>query len=256
MTNVLLGNNALGGSTGGPGADGNIAIGDNTGINAGPNSFAVLIGHEAGKNSAGSGQVAIGAYALHNANSGALYNIAIGLEVLRYLTSGVYNTVIGWGAAIGLTTGSSNTAVGHDTLKSATTGSRNVAMGKEALYSNNINDAVGIGYQAGFNAGSNSIAIGSQAGVGNNRPNSLFIGNTTPLIYGELDTKRIVLGGGASEGGVALLINSTDGGLRIPRLTSTQEAAIAPSQGTIIYNTTLNKLRIQSGGVWKSVAFE
>ncbi len=66
----------------------------------------------------------------------ASYNTAIGMDVLRYNTTGFYNTANGMHALRSNTTGYSNTANGMYALRYNTTGYRNTANGMYALRSN------------------------------------------------------------------------------------------------------------------------
>lgn len=51
-----------------------------------------------------------------------------------------------------------------------------------------------------------------------------------------------------------LAVNSTDQGVLLPRMTTTQKAAITtPATGLIVYDTTLNKLAVFTGAVWEAI---
>lgn len=118
-------------------------------------------GYRAGYRSHGFNSVAIGAYALHDANLG-LNNIAIGYQSLPITR-----------------TGSDNIALGSSSLYSNTTGSQNVA----------------IGSQAGLRSvGDGNIFIGHKSGLEEVGDNKLYIENgmsTLPLIFGDFEMARI-----------------------------------------------------------------
>ncbi len=119
------------------------------------------LGYRAGSRSHGFNSVALGAYALFDANLG-LNNIAIGYQSMPSSK-----------------TGSDNVAVGSNTLYSNVTGSENIA----------------IGSQAGKNAlGDGNIFIGHKAGIDETGNNKLYIENSlsdTPLVYGDFEMARI-----------------------------------------------------------------
>ena len=118
-------------------------------------------GYRAGYRSRGYNSIAIGAYALYDANLG-LNNIGIGYQSL-----------------LNSKTGSDNIALGSNALISISTGSQNV----------------GIGTQAGQRAlGDGNIFIGNKAGVNELGSNTLYIDNgfqDNPLIYGNFETALV-----------------------------------------------------------------
>ncbi|GGD44764.1 hypothetical protein GCM10011514_05980 [Emticicia aquatilis] len=118
-------------------------------------------GYRAGYRSHGFNSIAIGAYALHDANLG-LNNIAIGYQSL-----------------LNSQTGSDNVAVGANSLYSNLTGSQNVS----------------IGTQAGQRSvGDGNIFIGYKAGVNEVGDNKLYIDNNfqnVALIYGDFEKSRV-----------------------------------------------------------------
>ncbi|HRZ20400.1 MAG TPA: hypothetical protein P5184_01950, partial [Bacteroidales bacterium] len=164
----------------------------------------MFFGRQAGENSTGAPNVAIGSYALQSnvANSrttaigyGAMsnaddrtigretYNTAVGFEALKgsYLpanNTGLFNTALGDRALYANTTGDNNTASGTGSLYSNTTGQENTAVGAGALHRNTEgynNTATGT-YALFFNTtGHRNTAIGEQALNGNRTGN----GNTS-----------------------------------------------------------------------------
>ena len=110
-------------------------------------SALAFIGYNAGVNTTGTG------------------NTALGYVALQTNTTGTYNTAVGWNAGQA-STGSENTFVGVQ-AGAASTGSYNVAVGKQALQQNTSGaNNVGAGLLAGGNVttGSNSTYIGTEAG--------------------------------------------------------------------------------------------
>lgn len=66
-----------------------------------------------------------------------------------------------------------------------------------------------------------------------------------------LDDGRIGIGTATPHSSATLEINSTAGGLRLPRLTTAQRDAIAsPASGLLIFNTTTSKFQGWSGTAW------
>jgi len=118
-------------------------------------------GYGAGYSSRGSNSIAIGAFALHDANVGQ-NNIAIGFQSL-----------------LRNQTGNENVAVGGNSLNSNISGSENVSIGSQAGLRSQGNGNVFIGYKAGINE------------VGNNK---LYINNNfqnLSLIYGDFEKARV-----------------------------------------------------------------
>ncbi len=118
-------------------------------------------GYGAGYSSRGSNSIAIGAFALHDANVGQ-NNIAIGFQSL-----------------LRNQTGNENVAVGGNSLNSNISGSENVSIGSQAGLRSQGNGNVFIGYKAGMDE------------VGNNK---LYINNNfqnLSLIYGDFEKARV-----------------------------------------------------------------
>jgi len=133
----------------------------------------------------GQNSVAIGRNALLVQNftsSTDSYNVAIGRDAGKAISTATLNTIVGAQAGQALTTGGSNTAIGYQATYasqdgsqtavgyraaySATSGLRNVAVGDQALRGlTTANDCVGIGYQSfyGTCTGAANIGIGYRA---------------------------------------------------------------------------------------------
>ena len=143
----------------------------------------------------------------------SLNNIALGLNALRYNTTGVYNSAMGMNALLSNTTGYSNSAVGVNALYSNTTGSNNSAVGMNAgRYDSNgganqtSNNSVYLGYDARALADgdTNEIVIGASA-VGNGS-NSVTLGNdsiTKTILKGNIGIRTTQFGDGTGVIGIA-----------------------------------------------------
>ena len=96
--------------------------------------------------------MAIGQQALEDLNyAGSGYNVAIGADTGRNVTTGVQNTLIGGLAGDALTTGANNIAIGYAALSTDDTGHGSVAIGPFALEDQDAGNAynVAIGFSAG-----------------------------------------------------------------------------------------------------------
>jgi|GEM_PF-6500417 len=116
----------------------------------------------------------------------SLNDIALGVNALRFNTTGTYNSAVGANALYANTTGSYNSAIGVSALYANTTGIYNSAIGVSALYANttgSYNSAIGI------DAG-RYIASG---GENQTSSNSIYLGNSTKAAA-DGDTNEIVIG--------------------------------------------------------------
>jgi hypothetical protein len=117
------------------------------------------------------------------------------------------NTWYGSEAAFSLTTGTSNSLFGTYAGYTITSGSKNVAVGYFAGSSGpgGVGGNTAIGYGSGYsNPGDLNVFLGHSAGLGSSGSNRLFIDNcfyydtgicNKPFIYGEFDTRLLVLDG-------------------------------------------------------------
>ncbi|PTD94520.1 hypothetical protein C9439_02075 [archaeon SCG-AAA382B04] len=100
--------------------------------------------------------------------SGANYNVGIGKDVFKALTSGDDNVAIGTNAGQALTSGSDNLFVGRDCGYNITTGEKNLCIGATSMGNNDAeshNMAMGFGTLNGsINGGEYNICIGNYAG--------------------------------------------------------------------------------------------
>jgi hypothetical protein len=150
-----------------------------------------------------------------------VYNIAIGKDVLKSLTTGSNNNALGQNALFSNTTGSSNSAFGFQALNANTIGNYNTAIGEAALsatnhssvdsYKASKNTAVGWSSLSANTTGYENTAIGSESGVTtSNLYNTTAIGyyakvgtnNTIQL--GNTDVTSVVTSGTLSATGAVL----------------------------------------------------
>jgi hypothetical protein len=235
---------------------------------------------------------AVGALACHNLTTG-IDNVCIG-STTNAGTTGSGNTSVGAYSGASLSTGGSNTAIGHYALNAQDTESYETAIGKGALQTitsgggrntavgsfsgKNLVDGTGnifLGYQAGSaltQAGSgtlsNNIIIGTYACSASGtlcNPTTmsdiLWIdgsNNDPPLIYGEFDTRRMVVYGLLSTGNEtttlaagadklnpsygSITVTADSGGNTIYGIKSTAPAA--GTKLTIIFNSSGGTLTI------------
>ena len=125
-------------------------------------------------NTTGAGNSAIGTNTLYS-NTTGFNNSAIGAYTLYFNTTGHYNSVIGTYALYSNTTGLYNSAVGALTLYSNTTGYYNSAVGANSLRLNttgNNNSAVGTYALYANTTGAYNSAVGANALYSNTTGNS------------------------------------------------------------------------------------
>jgi hypothetical protein len=150
---AFIGYNA-GANTSGTGntALGYVALQTNT-----TGTYNTAVGWNAGQASTGSENTFVGVQA--GAATTSSNNVAIGKQALQTNTSGSLLTAVGFQALTANTTGSNNTAVGEGALTANTTGSENVAVGLRSLYTNttaSFNTACGRNALRVSNANSNT----------------------------------------------------------------------------------------------------
>ena len=138
----------------------NLAVGTSMGSGTGTGSTA--IGSRALENYSGVNfdfNTAVGYLSLEKVTTGQ-QNTGLGAYSMDDLVSGNMNTAIGTEALIN-STGDGNTALGRGTGWTLTTGSYNIIIGMGAdVSSNNLSNAIAIGYDAIVNA-SNKIQLGN-----------------------------------------------------------------------------------------------
>ncbi len=165
-----------------------IFIGRQAGYDATSSFASIFIGDSSGRKTIGNRNVFIGHFAAQDNTTGE-YNIALGYESSRQLTTGTQNTTIGGFAGFNLKTTTGNVFFGYDSGRNINAGNYNVAVGFKAgeyretefgLSSlTNVTNSIFLGYRsrANNNGETNQIVIGSDAiGLGSN---TIVIGNSS-----------------------------------------------------------------------------
>ena len=181
----------------------------------------VLIGSEAGySTTTGYRSIFIGSSSGYSTTEG-FYNIGIGYRAGYYNVTGDYNVNIGANAGVGISGKSNlyNVIIGYKAGEEIETGSRNIYIGATAGQNGDDgNNNIFIGYKAGedIRTGSGNVAIGYYAGEGwlDFENDKLVIDNTdttTPLIYGDFNTRDLDVNGTLTIGlGTLTLVGSTN----------------------------------------------
>ncbi len=142
----------------------NTIIGNEAYFN-GNGSFVTAIGHQAMLNfTGGNTSVAIGYLAMSGAGSATgTGNVAIGTYALNAVSTGSANVALGYSALLLCSSGSTNFGMGTSTLSSVTTFGNNVAIGDNAAATYNSNAITAIGARS-LNAatGVENVGIGHQ----------------------------------------------------------------------------------------------
>lgn len=197
---------------------------------------------------AGGNNTAVGAYTLQNNDYGS-FNVAVGNDSLKGNEIGSRNVAVGYKASDFNVSGSSNVAIGNRSLAFNLSGSRNISIGDRAGQFANDNDNIYIGYKAGVTniSGSKNIYIGNSiTGSLHGDDNQIIIGsfvtasgaNTTTI--GNNDTTATHLKGVVNAGTT----------FRMPSYSDAQTSSLSPSNGDMIYNTTVNKFVGYANGSW------
>jgi hypothetical protein len=170
-----------------------------------------FMGTQAGANDTSGSQNTFMGYLTGADNTTGNNNTFVGTSAGLDNTTGSDNTYIGYWAGNANQTASQNTFVGYYAGSSNTTGGNNTYMGFEAGYS----DIIGAG----------NVFLGFEAGYTETGSNKLYIDNcytgggscTSPLIYGEFDTRSVAINGflgitSAANTLLSLATTSTTGG--------------------------------------------
>jgi len=141
------------------------------------------------------------------ANTTGAFNTFIGASAGINNTTGDANTFIGVGAGSQHVSGNNNTFIGLNAGVANTTGGNNTFIGVGAGVNTTGDRNTFIGSLAGNannNTGSGNVFLGFEAGLSEAGSNKLYIDNcftgpgggcTSPLIYGEFDTRNVQIDG-------------------------------------------------------------
>jgi hypothetical protein len=155
-----------------------VFIGESAGASFnGSTGFNTFVGYQAGLNTIGVENVAVGSRTFTSNTSGS-NNVAIGSGAIQNNTTGDKNTAIGRASMQQNTVGTQNTAVGNASLLNNTTGSDNIAVGNASLLVNTIgsqNTAIGNASLIN-NVGLNNTAMGYNAGTEVRGNNNTIVG--------------------------------------------------------------------------------
>jgi len=133
--------------------------------------------------------VAIGNNTLSGAMDGAAYNVALGHDAGKSITTGSGNIVIGYDCGDELTTGQSNTFVGYGAGHAAVGGNGNTLIGYLAganITSGAENTIIGHDCDVASNDNTNNVVIGHDL-TATDKNNAVFIGNNTNHIENDFN---------------------------------------------------------------------
>ena len=200
-------------------------------------------------NTQGINNTANGKSALQDNTTGSA-NTANGANALILNISGEFNTANGAYALYSNTTGNSNTSNGYLALNSNENGSNNTAIGRSALTSNvsgNDNTALGLNADVAGAAQSFSTVIGSGAIVSTD--NTVKLGRSTE--------DSVVIGQNGAVSSAKLAVASTTKGFLPPVMTTANRDSISsPTRGLMIYDSSVDKVSVYNGTIWKYLAYE
>ncbi len=133
-------------------------------------------------------------------NTSGNKNTFLGRSAGSSNTIGNYNSFVGCSAGNSNTTGSDNTIVGDLAANMNTEGNSNTMIGRSAGASNITgNNNTLVGWKAGYsNTGSGNLFLGYAAGYSETGSNRLYIHNSassSPLVYGDFDTRQLMING-------------------------------------------------------------
>ena len=165
-------------------ATSNTFVGASSGRVNSTGNFNTFLGTFAGEdNTEGSGNTFVG-HGAGDDNTTGNENTFLGILAGEYNTTGQRNTCLGYEAGNANTEGSHNTFVGSEAGEWNETGNSNTSVGFHAGYTNIEGDSnVFLGYEAGYNeTGSHKLYIANSS-------------TTSPLIYGDFNTKKLTVNG-------------------------------------------------------------
>lgn len=218
-----------------------------------------FLGYKAGKsNAGGTNATALGVNSL-TTNTTGIYNTALGAQTLQLNTIGNYNTAVGVLSCQNNVNGIYNTCSGYASLQSNVLGNYNTAQGATALQASTGDGNTGMGFSTLSSniSGTYNTALGYSANV-----SSASLTNATAIGANAIvsTSNSIVLGSGARVGigtsspdtSSILDLTSTTGALLVPRMTTAQKNALTPTNGMIVYDSTLGKFQGREAGAWVS----
>lgn len=226
-----------------------------------------LIGYEAGKvSSFGENNTFIGSNAGTSNVSGS-NNTTVGTLSLYSNITGSRNISVGVQSSYNNIDGVDNTSIGYNSLFFNVSGSSNISVGTLALYNNSNSDNIGIGKNTGLynTTGTQNIFVGTDAGLFNvSGSRNITIGYNTQLDNQDGVDNQIVIGANATGSGVnTTTIGNSDTtethlkgvvnagtAFRMPSYTDAQTSSLSPTNGDMIYNTTVNKFVGYANGAW------
>jgi hypothetical protein len=191
--------------------------------------YNTFVGYQSGhSNTTGYDNSFLGYFAGPN-NTTGYSNTFLGYFAGYSNTTGFNNTFLGGDAGHSNTTGYSNTFLGISAGRSNTNGIYNTFLGLAAGYSNTTGyDNTFLGRSAGYSntTGSGNVFLGYNAGYNETGSNKLYIdisNTSTPLIYGEFDTRNLTIYGnleviGPNNGLVYLSNTTADDTAKVSRM--------------------------------------
>ena len=213
------------------------------------------------ENTIGDYNTAVGAFSMYASTSGD-YNTAFGTSALQNHTTGRGNTAIGF-HSLGSTdenlTGSYNIGLGFQAGRAVTTGSRNI------LLENTFNDGITTGSnniilnpvnRSGITTGSGNVVIGGFNGtLSATLAETIVLGTGTGVERMRINSNGNIGVGTSTPSASAILdLTSTSKGFLVPRMSTLQRDAIAsPSTGMLLYNTTKNSLNFRLPSSWYEI---
>jgi hypothetical protein len=247
-------------------ASGNTALVTTGTTNNGSNNIGI------GKNSllavtTGTNNTAIGRVTLTALTTGS-NNVALGDTSGTSITAGEYNILVGRSSGQYITTGNYNSVIGGLALLTCSAGGANVAIGYQSLGSTNASNNTAVGFNSGYySTGNNGTYIGNSAGIATatvgglagvaitSGVNNTMIG-TASSSTSATGTYRTAIGSDSrcqSDNAIKLGRDTLDVVI-LPSMTTTQRNAYAsPVGGSLIFNSTTNKLNFYNGTAWEAV---
>ena len=261
--NVTIGNHSGADLT--TGID-NTFVGSYTNTSSSFSSYNTSIGSEAAKfNLFGSNNVAVGYAALRQSTSGS-DNVAIGNQALEN-ANGFSNVAVGNNASINGGTGDFNIAIGDAAGTNVGNGNDNIAIGRltiGTLEDGSDNISIGKSGASNLTNGNHNITIGTDSGdLLTDGNGNVLIGHATN-VTSSTDINTIVIGSGSIGNGPNTTtigndttthtylkgVTLTGTTFRMPNYTDVQTGSLSPSNGDMIYNTTVNKFVGYANGAW------